>query len=71
MSATDNLNEMQWMWFQSQAALGYKRIGKYGDALKKCHELDRVSEEVSRASPGKRAASCVEALVAHAWVVCT
>ena len=23
--------------------MGYKRIGKYGDALKKCHELDRVS----------------------------
>lgn len=31
------------MWFQTECALAYQRLGKYGDALKKCHEVDRVS----------------------------
>lgn len=43
VSAMENLNEMQCMWFQTECALAYQRLGKYGDALKKCHEVDRVS----------------------------
>lgn len=38
----ENLNEMQCMWFQTECALAYQRLEKYGDALKKCHEVDRV-----------------------------
>lgn len=39
----DNLNEMQCMWFQTECALAYKVLNKYGEALKKCHEIERVS----------------------------
>lgn len=42
VSAMENLNEMQCMWFQTECALAYQRLGKYGEALKKCHEVDRV-----------------------------
>uniref|UniRef100_A0A8C6ZJJ8 N-alpha-acetyltransferase 16, NatA auxiliary subunit n=1 Tax=Nothoprocta perdicaria TaxID=30464 RepID=A0A8C6ZJJ8_NOTPE len=42
-SAMENLNEMQCMWFQTECAAAYQRLGKYGDALKKCHEVERVS----------------------------
>ncbi len=38
----ENLNEMQCMWFQTECALAYQRMGKWGEALKKCHEVDRV-----------------------------
>jgi hypothetical protein len=38
----DNLNEMQCMWFQTECARGYRSAGKWGLALKKCHEIDRV-----------------------------
>ncbi|MGH0162686.1 UNVERIFIED_CONTAM: hypothetical protein FKN15_064898 [Acipenser sinensis] len=40
-SAVENLNEMQCMWFQTECALAYKSMNKYGDALKKCHEIER------------------------------
>uniref|UniRef100_A0A8C5AKK8 N-alpha-acetyltransferase 15, NatA auxiliary subunit-like n=1 Tax=Gadus morhua TaxID=8049 RepID=A0A8C5AKK8_GADMO len=43
-SAVENLNEMQCMWFQTECALAYKGMNKYGDALKKCHEIERVRE---------------------------
>ena len=33
---TDSLNEMQCMWFQTEAAKSYQRQGKWGEALKKC-----------------------------------
>lgn len=39
----ENLNEMQCMWFQTECALAYQRLGKWGESLKKCHEVDRVS----------------------------
>lgn len=39
----ENLNEMQCMWFQTECALAYKAINKFGEALKKCHEIERVS----------------------------
>lgn len=44
-SAVENLNEMQCMWFQTECALAYKSMKKYGEALKKCHEIERVSVE--------------------------
>lgn len=43
VSAMENLNEMQCMWFQTECALAYQRLANYGEALKKCHEIDRVS----------------------------
>lgn len=42
-SAVENLNEMQCMWFQTECALAYKAMNKFGEALKKCHEIERVS----------------------------
>lgn len=41
----ENLNEMQCMWFQTECALAYKSMKKYGEALKKCHEIERVRFE--------------------------
>ncbi len=38
----ENLNEMQCMWFQTECALAFQRLGQLGDSLKKCHEVDRV-----------------------------
>lgn len=39
----ENLNEMQCMWFQTECALAFQRLGKWGESLKKCHEVDRVN----------------------------
>lgn len=39
----ENLNEMQCMWFQTECAKAYYRLTQYGDSLRKCHEVDRVS----------------------------
>ncbi|XP_012285201.1 N-alpha-acetyltransferase 15, NatA auxiliary subunit [Orussus abietinus] len=44
--AMENLNEMQCMWIQTEAARAYQRLGKYGEALKKCHEVDRHFSEI-------------------------
>lgn len=46
VSAMENLNEMQCMWFQTECALAYQRLEKWGDSLKKCHEVDRVCRRV-------------------------
>lgn len=43
VTAMENLNEMQCMWFQTECANAFQRLGKYGEALKKCIEIDRVS----------------------------
>lgn len=43
VSAMENLNEMQCIWFQTECALAYQRLEKWGESLKKCHEIDRVS----------------------------
>lgn len=37
------MNEMQCMWFQTECAQAYKAMNKFGEALKKCHEIERVS----------------------------
>ena len=44
--AMDNLNEMQCMWFQAEAALSYQRQGQPGECLKKCAEIDRHFSEI-------------------------
>ncbi|XP_041357444.1 N-alpha-acetyltransferase 15, NatA auxiliary subunit-like [Gigantopelta aegis] len=46
VSATENLNEMQCMWFQTECAAAAQRLGKWGEALKKCHEVDRHFTEI-------------------------
>lgn len=46
VSAMENLNEMQCMWFQTECAMAYQRLEKWGDALKKCHEVDRHFSEI-------------------------
>uniref|UniRef100_A0A8D8ZZN1 N-alpha-acetyltransferase 15, NatA auxiliary subunit n=1 Tax=Cacopsylla melanoneura TaxID=428564 RepID=A0A8D8ZZN1_9HEMI len=46
VSAMENLNEMQCMWFQTECALAYQRQGRWGDTLKKCHEIDRHFSEI-------------------------
>ncbi|XP_053419806.1 N-alpha-acetyltransferase 16, NatA auxiliary subunit isoform X1 [Nycticebus coucang] len=46
-SAMDNLNEMQCMWFQTECISAYQRLGRYGDALKKCHEVERHFFEIT------------------------
>ena len=46
-SPADSLNEMQCMWFQTEAALSYQRLGKYGEALKKCVEIERHFTEIT------------------------
>ena len=42
----ENLNEMQCMWFQAECALAYQRMGKFGECLKKCSEIDRHFSEI-------------------------
>ncbi|UJR23099.1 hypothetical protein I4U23_026122 [Adineta vaga] len=44
-SPGDYLREMQCMWFELETARAYRRLKKYGDALKKCHEIDRHFQE--------------------------
>jgi peptide alpha-N-acetyltransferase len=46
-SPADSLNEMQCMWFQTEAALSYQRLRKYGEALKKCVEIERHFTEIT------------------------
>ncbi|XP_070607480.1 N-alpha-acetyltransferase 16, NatA auxiliary subunit [Erythrolamprus reginae] len=46
-SATENLNEMQCMWFQTECALAFQSLGKYGEALKQCHEIERHFFEIT------------------------
>lgn len=46
MAAADNLNEMQCMWFQSECANAYHRLGQIGQALKKCIEVERHFAEM-------------------------
>ena len=48
VSATESLNEMQCMWFQTECAGAFQRKGLYGEALKKCHEVERVSVKIFR-----------------------
>ncbi|EHB13048.1 NMDA receptor-regulated 1-like protein, partial [Heterocephalus glaber] len=49
ISAVENLNEMQCMWFQTECISVYQRLGRYGDALKKCCEVERVENPLEEA----------------------
>lgn len=42
VNASANLNEMQCMWYEIECAKAYQRLANYGEALKKCHEVERV-----------------------------
>lgn len=42
-TAAQYLTEMQCMWFLLENARSYMAMQKYGEALKFCHEIDRVS----------------------------
>lgn len=41
-SPFEYLKEMQCMWFETECANSYYRLGQYGEALKKCHQVERV-----------------------------
>ena len=43
ISVDEYLREMQCMWFEAECAHAYFKGKKYGEALKKCHEIDRVT----------------------------
>lgn len=47
VSVTENLNEMQCMWFQIETARAHHRMQQYGQALKKCYEIDAFFSEVT------------------------
>ncbi|KAM4860208.1 N-alpha-acetyltransferase 16, NatA auxiliary subunit isoform 2-T2 [Thomomys bottae] len=47
VSAMENLNEMQCMWFQTECISAYQRLGRFGDALKICHEVERHFFEIT------------------------
>lgn len=45
--AVENLNEMQCMWFLTEMATSYQRMNMFGEALKKCIEVDSIFREVN------------------------
>ncbi|CAG2113934.1 unnamed protein product [Medioppia subpectinata] len=47
VSATENLNEMQCMWFQTECAIAHQRQEKFGEAIKKCIEIERHFAEIN------------------------
>ncbi|XP_043218185.1 N-alpha-acetyltransferase 15, NatA auxiliary subunit-like isoform X1 [Amphibalanus amphitrite] len=46
VQATEDLNNMQCMWYLTETARAYQRLGRWGDALKKCHEVDRHFSDI-------------------------
>ncbi|PAA69545.1 hypothetical protein BOX15_Mlig019132g1 [Macrostomum lignano] len=44
--AGEHLADMQCMWYLTECAASYKRLGQYGQALKKCHEVERHFNEM-------------------------
>ena len=45
--AVENLNEMQCMWFLTEMAAAYQRMGMLGEAMKKCIEVDNHFAEIN------------------------
>ena len=43
---TENLNEMQCLWFLTETAYAYHRSGSLGECLKKCHQVLRHFDEI-------------------------
>lgn len=46
ISVQEYLREMQCMWFEAECASAHFRGKNYGEALKKCHEIDRHFREI-------------------------
>nr|CAB3264173.1 N-alpha-acetyltransferase 16, NatA auxiliary subunit-like [Phallusia mammillata] len=46
VSVEEYLREMQCMWYEIECATSYAKSGQYGNALKKCHEVDRHFTEI-------------------------
>ncbi|CAF1077117.1 unnamed protein product [Didymodactylos carnosus] len=44
-SPGEYLKEMQCMWFELDSAKAYRQLKKFGEALKKCHEIERHFQE--------------------------
>lgn len=42
----DYLREMQCMWFEIECANAFRRLEKYGESLKKCHQVERHFQEI-------------------------
>ncbi|XP_078602852.1 N-alpha-acetyltransferase 15, NatA auxiliary subunit-like isoform X2 [Branchiostoma floridae x Branchiostoma japonicum] len=40
------LNEMQAFWFLQESAAAFHRLGKYGEALRECHKINRHFQEI-------------------------
>ena len=43
----ENLKEMQVLWFQIEAAEMHFNKGAYGDALRKCYEIENVFADIT------------------------
>jgi peptide alpha-N-acetyltransferase len=41
-NATESLNDMQCMWYELHCANAHYSLGQYGEALKKCHQVEKV-----------------------------
>ncbi len=42
----ETMDDMQCMWFQTELAHAYHRMGKLGEALQKLHEIDKVRRSI-------------------------
>jgi N-alpha-acetyltransferase 15/16, NatA auxiliary subunit len=42
----DYLKEMQCMWFETECANSYRRLGQLGESLKKAHQVERHFQEI-------------------------
>lgn len=47
VGASENLNEMQCMWYHIETAHAYHRMQKYGEALVKCYHIEQYFSEVT------------------------
>lgn len=42
VNASESLNEMQCIWYELHCAEAFYATGCFGEALKKCHQVERV-----------------------------